>query len=284
MDAYKIEALLCALEMKSLNRAAEKLHCTQSSLSQLMNSLEKELGVRILERTHQGICLTEQGKELLPFLMDMHRNYEILEIKARRIREGRERPVRIGSFSSIANLWLPDILKEFRKLHPALTFDLRVGTDAVRQWLLEGRIDIAFGDDRRLGDFHWIPIRKDPLEAVIPASFPMPSSSFLTMKELSSYPLLLAPMNGFDSYAGMLSDKKISVTCDDDYTLLSLVQKSLGATLMPRLSLFRCPDGVRCFPLQPEICRVLGIALPPHPRKAAEMLASFAKERLADNQ
>lgn len=43
MDAYKIEALLCALEMKSLNRAAEKLHCSQSSLSQLMSSLEKEL-------------------------------------------------------------------------------------------------------------------------------------------------------------------------------------------------------------------------------------------------
>ena len=282
MDAYKIEALLCALEMKSLNRAAEKLHCSQSSLSQLMSSLEKELSVKILERTHRGIVLTKEGKELLPFLMDIHRNYEILEIKTRRIREGRERPLRIGSFSSIANLWLPDILEKFKKLHPALTFDLRVGTDAVRQWLLEGRIDIAFGDDRRLDDFHWIPLRNDPLEAVIPASFPLPSSAFLTMQELSSYPLLLAPMNGFDSYEEIPPDKKISVTCDDDYTLLSLVQKGLGATLMPRLSLSRCPDGIRRFPLQPGISRILGIALPSRPRKTAETLASFAGKILLE--
>lgn len=117
---------------------------------------------------------------------------------------------------------------------------------------------------------------------MIPASFPLPSSAFLTMQELSSYPLLLAPMNGFDSYGEIPPDKKISVTCDDDYTLLSLVQKGLGATLMPRLSLSRCPDGIRRFPLQPGISRILGIALPSRPRKTAETLASFARKILLE--
>lgn len=277
MDQYKLKALLCAIETGSLNRAAEKLHCTQSGLSQLMNSVEQELGIKILERTHRGIGLTKEGKELYPFLLDMEENYNLLEEKTRRIQEGRKRPLRIGAFSSMANLWLPDLLKEYRKLHGSLLFDIRIGTDLIHQWLMEGKIDIAFGDDRRCRGFSFIPLRKDRYEAVLPPSFLHAGQKEITREELLSYPLVMAPMNGLDYYLDLPEKKELSVTCDDDYTLLSMVKAGLGATAMPHLSLHRLPDGICCLSLVPEIYRTLGIALPLHPIKEAEDLAAFAE-------
>lgn len=246
MDQYKLKALLCAIETGSLNRAAEKLHCTQSGLSQLMNSVEQELGIKILERTHRGIGLTKEGKELYPFLLDMEENYNLLEEKTRRIREGRKRP-------------------------------LRIGTDLIHQWLMEGKIDIAFGDDRRCRGFSFIPLRKDRYEAVLPPSFLHAGQKEITREELLSYPLVMAPMNGLDYYLDLPEKKELSVTCDDDYTLLSMVKAGLGATAMPHLSLHRLPDGICCLSLVPEIYRTLGIALPLHPIKEAEDLAAFAE-------
>lgn len=276
MDHYKIRALLCAIEMKSLNRAAEKLHCTQSGLSQLMNGIEQELGFKVLERTHRGIGLTEEGRELYPFLLDMDRNYAVLTEKAKRIREGRRRPIRIGSFSSMANLWLPDILREYKKQHPACLFDIRIGTDLIHHWLSEGSIDIAFGDERRCQGFPWTPLIKDRYEAVLPASFPKPAGQEMRREEFLSYPLLMAPMNDLAYYLDIPPRKELSVTCDDDYTLLSMVKADLGVTAMPHLSLSRLPEGVVVIPLVPEVYRTLGIALPLHGTKEAKNLASFA--------
>ena len=276
MDQYKLKALLCAIETGSLNRAAEKLHCTQSGLSQLMNGVEQELGFKILERTHRGIGLTKEGQELYPFLLDMEGSYSLLEEKTRRIREGRKRPLRIGAFSSMANLWLPSILKEYKGRHESLLFDIRVGTDIIHQWLTEGKIDIAFGDDRRCRGFSFIPLQKDRYEAVLPPSFLHTGQKEITRDELIAYPLLMAPMNDLTYYLDIPPRKDISVTCDDDYTLLSMVKAGLGATAMPHLSLSRLPEGVLCLPLVPEVHRTLGIALPLHPTKEAEDLASFA--------
>ena len=282
MDHYKIKALLCAIEMKSLNRAAEKLHCTQSGLSQLMNSIEEELGFKVLERTHRGIGLTEEGKELYPFLLDMDRNYQVLAERAKRIREGQKRPIRIGAFSSMANLWLPPILRAYKEQHPHCLFDIRVGTDLIHHWLTEGSIDIAFGDDRRCQGFFWTPLQKDRYEAVLPASFPKPEGQEMTRADLIRYPLLMAPMNDLTYYLDIPPRKELSVTCDDDYTLLSMVQAGLGVTAMPRLSLSRLPEGVVAVSLVPEIYRTLGIALPLHPTKEARDLASFAEEILRE--
>ena len=62
MDIAKIKVVLLALEKKSFSKAAEELSYTPSALSHIADSLESELGVKILNRTFTGIELTENGK------------------------------------------------------------------------------------------------------------------------------------------------------------------------------------------------------------------------------
>lgn len=65
MDTIKIKALLSAVKNKSLSKAAEEFLYTPSALSHMADSLEEELGVKILVRTSQGVSLSKEGEFLL---------------------------------------------------------------------------------------------------------------------------------------------------------------------------------------------------------------------------
>ena len=66
MDAKKLEILMTAVDLGSFSRASEVVGYTQSGLTHLVNSLEREIGFPLIVRSHNGISLTEQGRELMP--------------------------------------------------------------------------------------------------------------------------------------------------------------------------------------------------------------------------
>ena len=66
MDAKKLEILMTAVDLGSFSRASEVVGYTQSGLTHLVNSLEREIGFPLIIRSHNGIALTEEGRELMP--------------------------------------------------------------------------------------------------------------------------------------------------------------------------------------------------------------------------
>ena len=62
MESKKLEALMMSVDLGSFTRAAEVLGYTQSGLTHMMNSLEKEIGVPLLERGRGGVRLTPEGE------------------------------------------------------------------------------------------------------------------------------------------------------------------------------------------------------------------------------
>ena len=64
MESKKLEALLMAVDLGSFTKAAEVMGYTQSGLTHLVNSLEREIGFPLIIRSHNGIALTEEGREL----------------------------------------------------------------------------------------------------------------------------------------------------------------------------------------------------------------------------
>ena len=71
METKKWEAMLTAVELGSFTRAAERLGVTQSGLTHMMNSLEKEVGFPLLIRDHYGVRFTAAGERLIPAARDM---------------------------------------------------------------------------------------------------------------------------------------------------------------------------------------------------------------------
>ena len=274
MDDYKIRVLLAAIHTGSFRKAALELNCTQSAVTQAMNSLENELGCKVLLRNHNGIRLTPAGEELLPFLMEADASLTRLSERARQVAGGASAPLRIGAFSSISSTWLPKVLQEYHALYPEVTFDIQVGTSTLTDWLLKGAVDLALGDAARCRAFRWFPLMDDPYFAVLPASLASDGSS-ISQEELAAYPFVMAPMNALDSYLSVCPANQPRVNCDDDSTLLSMVAQGLGVTAVPKLCLQAPPENIRILELTPPTKRVLGVALPNSPSKEAVRFARY---------
>lgn len=129
MDDNKIRILLAAIRTGSFNKAALEMNCTQSAVTQAMNSLENELGCRVLQRNHCDIRLTPASEELLSLLVEAEGALTRLTQRAAQVAEGASAPLRIGAFSGVSSTWLPSILQEYHGLHPEVTFAIQVGTD-----------------------------------------------------------------------------------------------------------------------------------------------------------
>ena len=82
----RFKALRTILRLGSFTKAAHALGYTQSSISQMMASLEEELSFKLLIRSRNGITLTQEGQQLYPFLEQVLHSYEAMEEKAREIR------------------------------------------------------------------------------------------------------------------------------------------------------------------------------------------------------
>ena len=170
MDTQKIKAILSAIEYKSLSKAADELSYTPSALSHIADNLEKELGVKILVRTPLGISLSKEGEELYDYMVALIEAEKNLISASTAISKAKENHLRIGTFSSISQKLLPEIIREFRIHHPDVNISVAV-EDNLQQWLENDMVDIIFADELSFGSNNvWLPIKKDPFVAVLPSN------------------------------------------------------------------------------------------------------------------
>ena len=70
MESKKLEALLMVVDLGSFTKAAEVMGYTQSGLTHMMNSLEREVGFTLLERGRGGVRLTKDGERVAPAIRE----------------------------------------------------------------------------------------------------------------------------------------------------------------------------------------------------------------------
>ena len=130
-DRYEIFMKVC--ETGSFSRAAEALNYTQSGISQMMAGLEEELGVQLFARIKKGVILTDNGKRLLPYIQEMVNQKDKLRQAAFDINNKVEGKLRIGSFTSVTAMWLPDVIQFFREHYPQVEVQIFDGNyDEIR--------------------------------------------------------------------------------------------------------------------------------------------------------
>ena len=122
MDDKRLRALLTAVQCGSFGKAAAQLGYTQSGLTHMMNSLEREIGMTLVQRDHSGIALTEEGKALMPAIREFLRANARLENQISAITEKSAQTIRVAAYASIAMRWMPEILYRFRRVCPQCFF------------------------------------------------------------------------------------------------------------------------------------------------------------------
>ena len=278
MDDRKIRSLLTVLETGSISSAAEILNGTQSGITQTMNALEAELGFKILYRTNRGVTLTEAGAKILPLLMQLDEDFRALERESREIAAGRGIPIRIGTYASIANAWLPDILSKYEERHPEISFEIMVSSDKLAKWFSKGKVDMLLADEELGAGFRWFPIMQDEYMAAVPIGSVIAQRSAITEDELQKYPMIVSMMSSYRRYreaSGKNEQRVIRVSTDDDTTIIRMVGRGLGVSVIAGLSSEDVPANVRVIPLDPPVYRTIGVALPEQPLQAVKAFADY---------
>ena len=163
MDSKKLEILMTAADLGSFTKASEVVGYTQSGLTHMMDALEREVGFPLLLRSHNGIQLSEQGRQLMPAIREFLQANANLENQIRSIAERKSEVIRVAAYASIAMHWMPEILYRFRRICPEVSVDLRMVDHALEPYeLLErGETDVIFASRQSSRFCDWTPLYSD---------------------------------------------------------------------------------------------------------------------------
>ncbi|MFH5823169.1 LysR family transcriptional regulator [Georgenia sp. AZ-5] len=178
MDIRQIRYFAEVVRQGSISRAARTLGMTQPPLSTTIANLEKELGVRLLERTPRGIHATPAGQLLLRRGDLLVRETEALAKELQRHGRGVSGSLHIASVMPFAWAYLPRVLARYHRVAPYVDITLSdPPPEAVIDGLLAGTTDVAImatSDPQRMrtmyqGTFRIERLTSLPLVAVLPA-------------------------------------------------------------------------------------------------------------------
>jgi DNA-binding transcriptional LysR family regulator len=146
VELRQLKYFIAIAEAGNFSRAAGRLHVSQPPLSTQMQRLEKELGVRLLERSNRGVSLTAAGAVFLEEARAVLGRLEQARSETVRADRGESGRLAIG-FVSIADYGiLPPALKSFRSRFPAVEVQLHeLTTDAQIRELRAARLDLGIG-------------------------------------------------------------------------------------------------------------------------------------------
>lgn len=193
MDFRHLRTFDMVAALMSFNRAAKLLHCTQSTVSAQIRSLEEELGTPVFERLGRRITLTPAGEELQRHARRLL-SYEH-DIRAA-VREAGET---VGLISlrvpqSVAELHLPGILQRFCAAHPRVGLDVSdCGAHHLPEELRTGEIDAAFllAMPLESADLCSTVVLVEPLAFVAGPASDLAGRADLTVRDLAGHALLL---------------------------------------------------------------------------------------------
>jgi DNA-binding transcriptional LysR family regulator len=142
MDIELLRSFVSVVDAGGFTRAGERVHRTQSTVSQQIKRLEDMLGRPLLERNGKQATLTEEGERLISYARRiLALEQEARDVVARPVVDG---VVRLGIPEDFAAYRLPELLYDFKRARPTLRLDVRCGLSATLQRALDaGELDLA---------------------------------------------------------------------------------------------------------------------------------------------
>lgn len=241
-----MRTFVVAAELSNFSAAGKSLNYSQSTVTQQIQSLERELGVRLFERSKQKVGLSKSGHELLRYA------YQILkyESELRKHFSYDTEPageIRIGTMDTIIHSLYAQAILEYMHLYPKVSIDLDISTSyGVMDTLSKGDADLIITLDRKLRRSEW----KTSIEIPVEISFfcahdhPFADCQAVTLEQLIQERMImveegcnyrLAFEENLLSKGYQLPPRVLEV--GNTNLIIDAVSSGLGISLLPRYTL-----------------------------------------------
>ena len=208
----QLAAYTAVARAASFTAAAADLHVSQSSLSRAVADLERQLGVRLLERDTRNVQLTAAGVEALRIAEQIVTAHRAGMKELRRFLLGESGTVAVATLPSVAAVLLPQVISDFRERRPQVTVRLLDGLERlVVDRVLSGDADMAITTIGHPPEqLEHRPLVRDRFVAVLPEGHPLADRDEIAWDDLARQPFLAVGRDSSVPLAGCPLDEKIS--------------------------------------------------------------------------
>ncbi|NLY87925.1 MAG: LysR family transcriptional regulator [Clostridiales bacterium] len=241
MDFKQVEAFVNVVRFKSFSKAADATFFTQPTISTHIRNLEKELGVKLLDRRSRAVEMTPYGAKFYKYAVEML-NARSLAVEALRGSVDKIEGILEIQTSSIPGVtFLPEFMTEFREMHPDIQYYVSLSdTQSVIDNISERRGEIGFiGTELSNNTFITTKIASDKVVMIAPKSYGLSGS--ISMSEAIGYPFIWretgsATRNTFEAAALNMGYKKdifdVAALFDDMDATIKSVEAGLGVAVI----------------------------------------------------
>lgn len=252
MNIRQLELFLTVAEVENMTEAAERAYISQPAVSQTIQELEKEIGVRLFDRPGRSIRLNPAGKAFFQRVKHFLQEYQELEDFA--VYLDKQAPMKLGANLTIANFWLPQLVTPFLQEGHQVTIQVDTA-ERILTALRNQELDLALLEGS-IAEKELIvePFDRYELMVVVAAGHPLADQETVTVDEFLKYPLFLREQGSairatLDSWLQLQQKQAVpTMTSINSPALLAMTATGTGITFLPKQliqqSIYR--DQVRC--------------------------------------
>jgi LysR family hca operon transcriptional activator len=287
VELRHLRYFVAVAEELSFTRAAAQLHTAQPSLSQQIRQLERELDVRLLDRSRHHVALTNAGRIFLQQAKDILGRVDHASRLARQAAEGQAGDLSVGTFPSADVQILPALRPILAEHLPELRLILhsKYAVEPI-SGLESGALDVAFmrDPDDRTG-LEVIELMRKKIVIVLPSHHALARKKKIPVKSLDDLPCItmersLSPAL-HDATAALYREAQIRLhavsSADNVLGHLQLVQEGLGFALLPDSMISLLPPGVTFRPLDCDPVPTVSIVLAFREGNRSRLLREFVR-------
>ncbi|WP_036494677.1 LysR family transcriptional regulator [Nocardia sp. BMG111209] len=290
LDITRLRLLRTIVATGSLRASAAALGYTPSAASQQLAALQRQTGLRLVERSGRGLLPTTAGRALAAESDRLFAELTRLDTMVGDLRAGRAGSLSIGYFGSVSAAWLPPVVEALRSEFPDLRLELRMAEYA------EGQRDIEiFVEDPQSPPPPGVRVHHlaaDPYVVGLHRDDPMAAEPHVRLADLADRPWIDNEHTDgpcrrvlLDACARAGITPAFQVQAPDYPTAIALVATGIGITVMPRLAAVDLPPQVLARPLiDPTPVRRIALAIredrTAHPaaRRAVDLFTTVAQQ------
>ena len=261
MDFNQLNCFISVAQTLNFSEAARRNYVSQSTVSRYIGELEKEFGVQLFTRSHRDVIITNEGKLLLPYAIDIVNTLSKAKTVIKQMRDGSTGKLTLGC--DITSMSFPSkCLADFSAKYPGIGVELKPLDTADRsQAITGGEYDFCFMPRDMVPESSGIETlitHTEPLVFVASKNEKLNKNSF-SFTELSNKKLLLLSESSapilFMEIMDLLRTFHISLdsqsSFDDLSSLYLAVSAGMGVTILPKsLAGFASPEQTLCCPIE----------------------------------
>ncbi|MDQ0201264.1 LysR family transcriptional regulator [Neobacillus ginsengisoli] len=240
MDIRQLRYFITIVEERKISAAAVRLHISQPPLSQHLKTMEDELGTKLVERNGKFLEVTEAGKALYKYALQMTQLMEEAKMEVKEVGIGVSGRLALG-INTFSVVGLRELLHGFRAKYPKVTYKIHQNDSAQLCQLVRDRI-VELAIIRlplELQDFKVIHLHTEPFY-FIASTKKKPFNCEVTLVDIQNHPLILPSTEGLgvhymilEAFSKAQLHPNIVAECSDISLLLDLVVSDFGTAIVP---------------------------------------------------